>query len=130
MCLTLYSTTLHDLGLYGFVKDEKEDNDDNSSSETGLVDRDPIRSAYAYMYRSLTGGNLHNSGYPPSLYESTRDMLLSGFSPKTNSVLRDKLKYILKTTITSFLDQHIPVPMSAEAFIAPGEHSYCCETIM
>ena len=69
----------------------------------GLVERDPI------------------SGCPASLFESAHDMLVAGFSPLQNVILRDKLKYILKEAMKAYMEKfHIPVISSAEAFIAPG----------
>ncbi|KAL5494878.1 hypothetical protein ACEPAI_340 [Sanghuangporus weigelae] len=104
--------------LYNFVRDEADDDDDPGAS-VGLVERDPI------------------SGCPATLYESAHDMLIAGFNPLQNLVLREKLKYILKEAIKSYMEKfHIPVISSAEAFIAPdpcgvleeGEIYFRCST--
>ena len=92
-----------DARLYNYVRDEGDDDEDNSAAFGGLVERDPI------------------SGCSQSLYESAHDMLVAGFSPLDNAVLRDKLKYIIMQTTKTYLEKfHIPVVSSAEAFIAPG----------
>ncbi|KAL5519334.1 hypothetical protein ACEPAH_1017 [Sanghuangporus vaninii] len=104
--------------LYNFVRDEADD-DDDPGTNVGLVERDPI------------------SGCPATLYESAYDMLIAGFNPLQNLVLREKLKYILKEAIKSYMEKfHIPVISSAEAFIAPdpygvleeGEIYFRCST--
>ena len=86
--------------LFNFVRDEADDDDDSGTSG-GLVERDPI------------------SGCPASLSESAHDMLVAGFNLLRNVILRDKLK--LKEGIKSYMEKfHISVIPSAEAFIAPG----------
>lgn len=90
-----------DARLYGYIFDEVErDEEDDGNS---LVDRDP------------------NSGRPITQYESTREMLLAGFSPFESPVLRDKLRHILSDVVNNFLEMfRLPVALSVEAFIIPG----------
>ena len=62
------------------------------------------------------------SGAPLSLYESTRQMLLAGFSPLHQPVLRQKIESMVKLIIKTHQEKyHIPVKRSVEAFIVPGE---------
>ena len=105
--------------LYGHLKDEREEADtdeDNTESNT-LITRDP------------------HSGYPSSLYEQTRELLQAGFSPLELPLLREKLYYILVSVYRAYfpigpptqlsLERfHIPIEMSAGAFIAPGRDVY------
>ncbi|THH11616.1 hypothetical protein EW145_g546 [Phellinidium pouzarii] len=89
--------------LYGYVRDEQEDDGDGEEDTvSGLIERDVL------------------SGHPTRLYESTRELLQAGFSPLENALLRDNLKQIIKNVIDNCLEQyHIPVSLSAEAFIMP-----------
>ena len=84
--------------LFSFVRDEADDDDDSGTSG-GLVERDPI------------------SGCPASLFESTHDMLVAGFNPSHNVIPRNKLKYILKEGKKSCTEKF---HSSEEAFIVPG----------
>ncbi|EJD03544.1 uncharacterized protein FOMMEDRAFT_154620 [Fomitiporia mediterranea MF3/22] len=91
-----------DARLHNYVPDEDEDAEENKITSGGLVERDPI------------------SGCPLSLYESTYEMLRAGFTPLKCPVLREKLKNVLTQTVKAYQDNyHVPVPRSAEAFIAP-----------
>lgn len=92
--------------VYNYIRDEDkevdfDENDDDE--ERSLIERQ--------------GGG----SFPVSLYESTRELLQAGFHPVTSSIVREKMKHIVKLVMEQYMDQyHISVPQSAEAFIVPG----------
>ncbi|KAH9948208.1 RNA dependent RNA polymerase-domain-containing protein [Amylocystis lapponica] len=60
------------------------------------------------------------SGEPVNMYELVLELLQSGFHPLGLSLLYEKLRYIIKKKIETYIQEyHIAVPRSAEAFIIP-----------
>jgi RNA-dependent RNA polymerase len=61
------------------------------------------------------------SGCPSSLEETVMVLLDSGFTPQKCSVLREKLKHVVRAKIKSRTQQfRFEVPCSASAFVVPG----------
>lgn len=70
---------------------------------------------------------------PTTLFESALAMLEAGFTPLESPLLEQKISYICKTVISSYLDSyHITVPLSAEAWIVPGNtlHLTCYKRLI
>lgn len=64
------------------------------------------------------------SGCPTGLHEMALGLLESGFQPLNTPVLRKKLDFIVRSTVNKYIKNYsILVPMSLQAWIAPGELS-------
>jgi RNA-dependent RNA polymerase len=64
------------------------------------------------------------SGCPSSLEETVMCMLDSNLTPQECPVLRDKLHKIIKSRVREYIRSYrIDVPLSASAFLIPGEFS-------
>ncbi|KAG6830093.1 hypothetical protein H0H92_002266 [Tricholoma furcatifolium] len=71
--------------------------------------------AGAGAYTGRGGG-----GAPVTLSEVTVELLQAGFHPTECRILREKLRYLVTSTINSIVEKYsIPVPQSLEAFIIP-----------
>ncbi|KAG6860856.1 hypothetical protein C0995_006720 [Termitomyces sp. Mi166 len=61
-----------------------------------------------------------SSGVPLSLAEYIMESLQAGFHPKDSTLLKDKIRNLVQTTIKSIVDKFsIPLPESLSAFIIP-----------
>ena len=97
--------------VYNYIRDEDKQDDPDLSDDEGenkkLIERHVL------------------SGFPISLHESTRELLQAGFHPLTSSIVREKMKNIVKVVMDQYMEQyHITVPQSVEAFIVPGMFFY------
>lgn len=69
------------------------------------------------------------SGCPSSLEETIMAFLDSGFHPSSCAILREKIFRVVKTTVTRVIENcHIDIPLSASAWIIPGESSCVLES--
>lgn len=69
------------------------------------------------------------SGCPSSLEETIMAFLDSGFHPSNCEILREKIFRVVKTTISRVIENcHIDIPLSASAWIIPGESSCVSES--
>lgn len=58
---------------------------------------------------------------PFGLHEVAIELLQSGFTPKNNKLLQEKVSYIVKSIIDSSVERYrIPILESVIAFIVPG----------
>jgi len=56
-----------------------------------------------------------------SLHEVAIELLQSGFDPRENKLLQEKILYIMKGIIKTSVEKYrIPLPESAMSFIVPG----------
>ncbi|KAK0234147.1 RNA dependent RNA polymerase-domain-containing protein [Armillaria fumosa] len=70
---------------------------------------------------NCTGRNEY-SGAPLSVYEVALDLIQAGFSPSKSHFLREKMRYVIETSIKSAIEGfHVSLPegKSAEAFVIP-----------
>ncbi|KAF9011305.1 RNA dependent RNA polymerase-domain-containing protein [Cyathus striatus] len=79
-------------------------------------------------------GRIEESGMPFSMNEFAVELIQAGFHPAHNTVLRDKIQYIIKGAIDSAVDKcRIPLSYSISGFIIPdpldvleeGQIFYC-----
>ena len=69
------------------------------------------------------------SGCPSSLEETIISFLDSGFHPSNCEILREKIYRVVETTINRVIENcHIEIPLSASAWIIPGESSCVSES--
>lgn len=76
------------------------------------------------------------SGCPSSLAETVMYLLDSGFTPSNCAVLREKLGFVIKSTINNYvLRYRLDVPMSCSAWLIPGmifswlSQFYCADPV-
>ncbi|KAG6878032.1 hypothetical protein C0993_000572 [Termitomyces sp. T159_Od127] len=61
-----------------------------------------------------------SNGAPLTLSEYVMELLQAGFHPRDSSLLKEKIRYLVETTIKSIVDKFsIPLPESLNAFIVP-----------
>lgn len=117
--------TTRALGLTGRIKEDAETGDDDDILEDAvkafeeiMLDGDPeeIEDAAVAALRDPT------TGEPLTKHAVVMDLIQAGFHPLKLPLLYTKLKFILTDAINSIIrDFHISIPLSAEAFIVPGE---------
>jgi RNA-dependent RNA polymerase len=95
----------------GYVYEDQEPSlDDND-----LVDEEPTSEKSTAWWEDPV------SGEPSSLEETCLGLLDAGFSPASCQVLRMKLGYVARKSLTTLTTKyHIRVPMSCTAFVIPG----------
>ncbi|KIY48407.1 hypothetical protein FISHEDRAFT_23685, partial [Fistulina hepatica ATCC 64428] len=93
-----------------------EDDDDDE-----YEDEDALDSGVQHV-RSVAWWTDQTSGCPSALEETVMALLDSGFTPMNCSVLRDKLKMVLKTRIENLATKiRFNIPQSATAFCVPAD---------
>ncbi|KAG6883508.1 hypothetical protein C0993_005764 [Termitomyces sp. T159_Od127] len=61
-----------------------------------------------------------SSGVPPTLSEYVMELLQAGFHPKDSTLLKEKIRNLVKNRIQSIVEEFsIPLPESLNAFIVP-----------
>lgn len=89
-----------------------------------VVDFDDTESAEEdILSDATTGGHWvdEKSGPPMSLHGLAMELLESGFRPVNTPILRKKLEWVVKGAVNDHIGNfNIPVPMSLQAWIAPG----------
>ena len=100
-----------------------DDDDDKRDEDTDEFYVDSIANGTTWERRA--NGELVErediSGAPVLIHESTRQMLLAGFSPE-EPVVRQNISQMVKQTIKNHHEKcHIPIKQSVEAFVAAGE---------
>lgn len=114
--------TTRALGLTGRIREEEAEWDDELADpkvkdlleQLGDLGEDEVPSVT--VLRDLV------TGEPSTIHGVVLDLLQSGFTPLKLKLLYDKLKYVVTRVIEDVIhDYHISVPLSAEAFIVPGE---------
>ncbi|PBK76213.1 hypothetical protein ARMSODRAFT_217849 [Armillaria solidipes] len=71
---------------------------------------------------SICTGRKDYSGAPVSVYEAALDLIQAGFTPSKSHFLREKMRYVIDTSIKSAIEGfHVSLPegKSAEAFVIP-----------
>lgn len=96
---------------------------DRDSEEVENEDEDGLESIDdALKQKSAAWWGDRISGQPSSIEETVVSLLDSGFTPQNCAVLRDKLQKLIKGYVKNYVRTYrIEVPMSATAFIVPGE---------
>ncbi|KAG6878945.1 hypothetical protein C0992_006382 [Termitomyces sp. T32_za158] len=97
------------LGLVGQVWREEEI--DIERNQDTPIESEEITDVYA---------GRASSGVPLTLSEYVMELLQAGFHPKDSTILKEKIGYLVDTTIKSIVDKFsIPLPDSLNAFIVP-----------
>jgi len=95
---------------------------EREAEEIEYEDEEGFNSAELAEERSSAGWGDEVSGCPSTLEETVMYMLDSGFTPKECSLLRDKLDKFIRSRLANYIKSYrIDVPMSAAAFLVPGE---------
>jgi hypothetical protein len=90
----------------GFIRDDDKEHVMDPDLEDGSV---------SLIERGLGGA-------PTMLFESARELLQAGFSPMKHPLLCEKMIWVIKTTIQSYIEKyHISLPLSVEMFVIPGK---------
>jgi len=95
---------------------------EREAEEIEIQDEEYFNSAELAEQRSSAGWGDEVSGCPSSLEETIMYMIDSGLTPKECPLLRDKLDKFIRSKLASYIKSYrIDVPMSATAFLVPGE---------
>ncbi|KAK7450551.1 hypothetical protein VKT23_012860 [Stygiomarasmius scandens] len=102
----------------------KTGRDSTSTSEANKVNSKEKEEKEDLGLLDSTGHSGRNecNGAPLSLHEYALEMVQAGFNPRENEILLDKVKWILKNTISTYIEKcHIPLPdgTGVEAFVIP-----------
>ena len=110
-----------EVGLARVKGYSEKDAEDEANDEDGFTTNiDPAEQRSSAWWVDET------SGCPSSLEETIMYMIDSGFSPLTSPLLRDKLDKFIRSRVKNYVKSYrIDVPMSASAFLVPGELNAC-----
>ena len=113
--------TREEVGLARVKGYSEKDAEDEANDEDGFTTNiDPAEQRSSAWWVDET------SGCPSSLEETIMYMIDSGFSPLTSPLLRDKLDKFIRSRVKNYVKSYrIDVPMSASAFLVPGELNAC-----
>lgn len=102
---------------------------EREAEEIEIQDEEDFNPVELAEQRSSAGWADEVSGCPSSLEETIMYMIDSGLTPKENPLLRDKLDKFIRSRLTIYIKSYrIDVPMSASAFLVPGEILHCSKT--
>ncbi|THU93549.1 hypothetical protein K435DRAFT_967237 [Dendrothele bispora CBS 962.96] len=127
------------MGFSGREWKSSGDMGDGDSSDGSDIDRDVVdsnlskmsdeerreREEFGLMDAPVAGyysGRNEYSGAPISLHEYALELVQAGFNPRDNEILWDKIRWILKNTISSYIEKsRFPLPEGTgiEAFVIP-----------
>jgi hypothetical protein len=103
---------------------------EREAEEIEIEDEEDFNSAELAEQRSSAWWGDEVSGCPSSLEETIMYMIDSGLTPKECPLLRDKLDKFIRSRLINYIKSYrIDVPMSAAAFLVPGENLHTSKSI-
>ncbi|THU92070.1 hypothetical protein K435DRAFT_672820 [Dendrothele bispora CBS 962.96] len=103
----------------GFSGREWKRSEDNGAGSSRDGEEPSLSDASVAEYYS---GRNEYSGAPISLHESALELVQAGFNPRDNKILWDKIQWIVKQTISNYIEKsRFPLPEGTgiEAFVIP-----------